>query len=125
MSNLHIRIEGEAAEDAVEELRAFLKRELEVEPQLTSLVPTEAKGRRAADPVAIATLVLSIPSAALASADLAERVKLREKLGRLIAWAKRLRTERELRCRIEAATGTKDLDTVSEDELLALEHPPK
>lgn len=40
------------------------------------------------DPIALAALVVAIPGGVLAIWDLAERIKLKEKIDRLLAWVK-------------------------------------
>jgi hypothetical protein len=72
---------------AADELAQFLANELpDWQPRVEEQV-LSAEGRKA-DPIAIIALVLSIPPAIQSSWDLAQRIKLKEKIDKLIAWAK-------------------------------------
>lgn len=88
MSEFRLRIEGDGAEGRAQELQQ----------QLAALWPDSGRdfvvGRVAdpgegtrTDPVALAALIVSLPSAVLAAMDLAKRVDLVSKLRRLQDWA--------------------------------------
>jgi hypothetical protein len=72
---------------AADELAQFLAKELpDWQPRVEKqVVSGEA---RKADPVAIIALILAIPPAIQSVWDLAQRIKLKEKIDKLIAWAK-------------------------------------
>ncbi len=53
-----------------------------------SAAPAEDRDTRAVDPVALASLVVSLPSAALAVADLADRIRKRRRAAELVDHAR-------------------------------------
>ena len=55
MSQLRIRIEGEAGGLAAEQLRTVLRDELRAEPQVRQAEPADPEGRKV-DPIALAEL---------------------------------------------------------------------
>jgi len=72
---------------AADELAQFLANELpDWQPRVEEQVLSGEA--RKADPIAIIALVLSIPPAIQSTWDLAQRIKLKEKIDKLIAWAK-------------------------------------
>ena len=92
------RFEGPGAEAEARALAAFLGSEFPDWP--ARLVPRpppghpEAHGtREAATTIALVSLLLALPSGVKDGLELAERLKLKEKLRRLIAWAKQRRPE--------------------------------
>ena len=89
MPQHHIEIQFHSKDDPpVNELQTALADILPDWPQHTvekAVLPADGvKG----DAIAIAALVVSIPSGVLAAWDLAERIKLKEKIDRLLAWVK-------------------------------------
>jgi hypothetical protein len=73
---------------AADELAQFLANELpDWQPRVEEQV-LSGEARRDTDPVAIIALILSIPPAIQSAWDLAQRIKLKEKIDKLIAWAK-------------------------------------
>ena len=80
---------------------------------------------KAPDPVAIAALIVSLPSAALAVTDLADRITKRRRARKLIDTAKTLTTN-DTTIHLITHTGTMDLATADPDTLLeadSAEHP--
>jgi hypothetical protein len=77
--------------------------------------------RRVIDPISLATLIVSIPSAALAVADLVDRIRKRRKASTMIETAQRLRAERQVETYLltadQAPRAVADLDA---DRLLDL-----
>ncbi len=71
------------------------------------------------DPVAVASLVLSIPSAALAVADLADRIRKRHRAADLIDHA-RQQAARQVTIYLITPGRTTDLITLTPDQLLDL-----
>ena len=113
--NLHL--EGEAAETAACALAHFFDEEFGIVTSRAAIQAQPAPGRRA-DPVAIAALVLSVPGAVLATMDLAERIRLKEKIGRLIALCRRQKEDSGTIVRLETATGLRDLAELTPDDVL-------
>lgn len=71
------------------------------------------------DPVSVAALVLSIPSAALAVLDLADRIYKRRRAGELIDHAQQLAAEQVIVCLMFPGR-TVELRTMTPDQLLDL-----
>jgi hypothetical protein len=71
------------------------------------------------DPVAVASLVLSIPSAALAAADLADRIRKRRRAQELIDHARQLAARQVTITLITPARAT-ELSALTPDQLLDL-----
>ena len=74
---------------------------------------------KAIDPVAVASLVLSVPSAALAVADLADRIRKRRRAADLIDHARQL-AARQVTIYLISPGRTTDLSTLTPDQLLDL-----
>lgn len=79
----------------------------------------EPGGRRAADPVALASLVVSLPSAALAVGDLADRIRKRRRAAELIDHAQQL-AARQVTITLIAPGSVINLATLTPDQLLDL-----
>ncbi len=89
MADVRFRFTGADAADQGAALERFLSETFSVSSvRRTSEAGVTAKEGTKADPVAIVALVLSIPAAAMAAQDLAERLKLVEKVKALLAFAK-------------------------------------
>jgi len=69
------------------------------------------------DPISLTALVLSIPSAALAVLDLADRIKKRRRAKELIDHAQRLADE-QVSVLVLSRSGPVDLTTLDPDQLL-------
>jgi hypothetical protein len=76
-------------------------------------------GEKAADPVSVAALVLSIPSAALAVSDLADRIRKRHRARELVDHARELAARQVTACLI-SRTRTTEIRTLTPDQLLDL-----
>jgi hypothetical protein len=74
---------------------------------------------KAIDPVAAASLALSIPSAALAVADLADRIRKRRRAAELIDHAQQL-AARQVTVYLVSPGRATDLSTLTPDQLLDL-----
>ena len=81
--------------------------------------PAAAPSRddKVVDPVAVAALVVSIPSAALAVVDLTDRIRKRHRAKELIALAQRL-LEHEVTMQVIQGDRAVELSTLTPDELL-------
>ncbi|MFD6433773.1 hypothetical protein [Streptomyces venezuelae] len=71
------------------------------------------------DPVAVAALVMSIPSAMLAVADIADRIQKRRRASELIERAQQLRAQ-QATARLVREDRSVDLATLTPDQLLDL-----
>jgi hypothetical protein len=74
---------------------------------------------KAIDPVAVASLLLSVPSVALAVADLADRIRKRRRAADLIDHARQLAT-RQVTVYLISPGSTTELCTLTPDQLLDL-----
>lgn len=121
MADLEIQIEGQEVEEAAGLLARALEKELGYKPGLKRLVATDDKETRLdLDPVAVATLLVSIPGAALAAWDLVQRFKKRNKAEKIIKEARELTEARPgLRITISTPGGTTvRLDKMDPNELV-------
>jgi hypothetical protein len=75
------------------------------------------------DPVAVASLALSLPSAALAVADLADRIRKRRRAAELIGQA-REQAARQVTITVITAGGITEISTLTPDQLLDLQADP-
>jgi hypothetical protein len=85
-------------------------------PSATRTSPSEDK---AIDPVSVTALVLSIPSAALAAIDLADRIHKRRRAQQLINHAREL-AEQDVALRVIAQERPIELTALDPDQLLDL-----
>lgn len=81
--------------------------------------PANDPDTKGVDPVAVASLVVSIPSAMLAVADIADRIHKRRRAGELIERAQQLRTQ-QATARLVLEDRSVDLATLTPDQLLDL-----
>ena len=88
-SDLELRVEGPDAERIAAELAQVLEAELGTRPQRSSPgAPPSPALTRGTDPLAVAAIVLAVPGALLAATDLAQRLELKAKIDRLLAWVR-------------------------------------
>ncbi|MFJ3673732.1 hypothetical protein ACIPSE_45545 [Streptomyces sp. NPDC090106] len=86
------------------------------------LPPAEPAGGRddkGVDPVAVASLIVSVPSAMLAVADITDRILKRRRAGELIEHARQLNAQ-QTTVRLVHEDRTIDLATLTPDQLLDL-----
>jgi hypothetical protein len=120
-----IQVEGVSAEEVAEAKRSLadLAKDWDVTIAETASSAPQAVGRgdgyRGIDPVALASLIVSLPSAALAVADLADRIKKRKRAKDLIDHAELL-SEKRVTTIVITETRTIDLRSLTPDQLLAL-----
>jgi hypothetical protein len=81
--------------------------------------PTTSPDTKVIDPVAVASLIVSIPSAILAIADITDRVHKRRRADQLIKHAQQLK-EQQTAALLVRADHSIDLATLSPDQLLDL-----
>ncbi|MCP4041738.1 MAG: hypothetical protein GY731_07240 [Gammaproteobacteria bacterium] len=121
MTDIKIYVQGEGAETLAHALHMQLSEVIPRLPTLKAAGQEGAEGRvtRSPDAVAVAALVISIPSAILATWDLAQRLQLPEKLRAL---RERLSaTHNSTRTRLVNVDGrTYDFDRLSAQELADL-----
>ena len=83
---------GEGARALADALRDEIKKLLpEYEVQALEHATPRRRAERGVDPVAVAALAVSLPSALVATLTLADRMQLKSKVDVLVAWAKRRR----------------------------------
>jgi hypothetical protein len=79
-----------------------------------------AEERKAIDPVSVAALIVSIPSAALAVLDLRDRMRKRQRATQIIEKAGELCAGRDARAYVVTVQGAVPLDRMRPDDLLDL-----
>lgn len=120
---LKFRIEGPEASALAAEIREILESELATSVTERAEVP-DPRGQitRSVDPLALSALVLAVPGAILAAADLAQRLELKPRVDRLL---QRLRTRTAARPgnRVEILDSEgrgRVVDGLGSDELLEI-----
>ncbi|MFF0028494.1 hypothetical protein ACFYS7_09830 [Streptomyces avermitilis] len=88
------------------------------EPTPTAKPPNDPD-TKGVDPVAVTSLIVSIPSAMLAVADIADRIHKRRRAGELIERAQQLTTQ-QTAVRLVSEDRSVDLATLTPDQLLDL-----
>ena len=118
-------LEGDDAQGAAAEL-AILVESFGAEATAEAMKPDNAsdEARRAVDPVALATLVLSIPSAVLAVIQIgdriADRMEKRRRARQLLERARQIREAGKVEIHIVGNDGAQSLAVLSPDDLLDL-----
>jgi hypothetical protein len=122
MGDLRIIIDGNAANEAADELTAILREDEEcvvVSRSAASAVPDGT--HKTVDPTALVSVILAIPSAVLAVMDLADRLRKRGKAQKLTAAANRLRHEKRVTITVVGPDGTTwSLDRLEADTVLEI-----
>jgi hypothetical protein len=122
-----IQVEGASAGDVAEAKRSLadLARDWGVTVAETAPPETKAKdpahhgGYRGIDPIALVSLIVSLPSTVLAVADLADRIKKRKRAKDLIDHAELL-SEKRVTAIVITETRTVELRTLTPDQLIDL-----
>ena len=120
MADLKIIIAGSQFEAAAEKLRAALSGDGDA-PAISRLQPSELPeaARKVIDPIALANLIISIPAALLAVADLVDRMRKRKRAQAVIDAAKQVRDENGVSVSIVSLEGAvRRVDGLTADELL-------
>jgi len=114
--------EAEAARKTIAAVTADWGYPSDTTPSNTTVPSPDTKG---IDPVAVTSLLLSVPSAMLAVADIADRILKRRRAGELIERARQLSTQ-QTTARLVRADRSVDLATLTPDQLLDLiaDEPP-
>jgi hypothetical protein len=89
----------------------------EAPAQTAATAATTGRDERIIDPVSVASLVLSIPSAALAVQDLADRIRKRRRAKDLIDQAQRLAAQ-QVNVSLVSRTSNVEISTLTPDQLL-------
>ena len=90
---IEFQFHGEGRDALARELSDLLSNEFDGWPQHTTNKTIAPVGEQKSDPVAIAALIIAVPAAVLATWDLAQRIQVKQKIDRLISWAKRKESE--------------------------------
>jgi hypothetical protein len=109
----------EAARDSVQALARSWDQEITEKPAEAAAAGTARPGEKVIDPVSIATLVLSIPPAALAVQDLADRIRKRRRARQLIDQAQQLSAQ-HVTLSLTLPGRTVELSGLTPDQLLDL-----
>jgi hypothetical protein len=120
MPGLRLLLAGEQADAAARELEAAVPDEHKAGLHRSAPEALPEAERKAVDPISLAALVLSIPSAVLAVMDLADRITKRRRAKALIETATRLRVERKVETYVVTAEGPQPLGDMVPDALLEL-----
>lgn len=119
MQRLQLHVSGAGdTRRAAESLKAVLGDEIGIVVEPAPIASADA--RRAIDPIAAAALILSIPSALLAVADLVQRIRSRKKASELIEVGGRLTVEHRVEIHVMTPTGPQALRSLTPDRLLDL-----
>jgi hypothetical protein len=119
-----IQVEGVSAEDVAEAEHSIgeLARDWDVTvaetgPPETKVIPRG--GYRSVDPIALTSLILSLPPTFLAGADLADRLTKRKRAGELIDHAQLL-SDKRVTALVITETRTVELRSLTPDQLIDL-----
>ena len=114
-------VEGQDAETGANEIKKIINDEFEYEPQILADKENNREGStKAVDPIALGALILAVPAAILAVADLASRIKNKKKLDRVLEKIqKRVIQKKEVTVKIIYPNGMiKDISSVDSVEIL-------
>jgi|GEM_PF-6005966 len=119
---LRVRVTGDGdRQAAADALRTCLGDDsaVEIEPPQAADLPD-----RAVDPIAVAALIVSIPGALLAVADLVERMRSRRKAAELIETAREVTVTHQVEIHVITDDAAVSLARLSPDRLLDLAKAP-
>jgi len=114
-------VKGQDAETGANEIKKIINDEFEYEPQILADKENKPEGStKAVDPIALGALILAVPAAILAVADLADRIKNKKKLDRVLEKIqKRVVQKKEVTVKIIYPNGMiKDISSVDSVEIL-------
>ena len=118
-------IEGKDSQRAAAELAALIE-SFDAEATAETMKPDDAseEARRAVDPIALATLIVSIPSTVLAVIEIgdriADRMEKRRRARQLLERAREIRNTGKIEIHIVGEDGARPLIALSPDDLLDL-----
>jgi hypothetical protein len=120
-NTLTLLLRGDASDEAARALETLWASFEEQAPvQRKTIDDLDEDDRKAIDPISLAALVVSIPPAALAVWDLADRIKKRKRAQKLIEEAGHLRIERKVETYVVTLEGPKPLIDMTADQVLDL-----
>ena len=114
-------VQGRDAETGANEIRRIINDEFEYEPQIIADKENDPAGdTKGVDPIALGALILAVPAAILAVADLASRIRNKKKLDRVLEKIqKRVVQKKEVTVKIIYPNGMiKDISVVDSVEIL-------
>ena len=114
-------VQGRDAETGANEIRRIINDEFEYEPQIIADKENDPAGdTKGVDPIALGALILAVPAAILAVADLASRIRNKKKLDRVLEKIqKRVVQKKEVTVKIIYPNGMiKDISAVDSVEIL-------
>lgn len=119
MSTIAFVVSGDAAAEAADKFKAAVA---EFGSGLDVIQPGEAAadGRKAIDPIALASLIVSIPAFVLAVMDLKDRIEKRRRAQKLIDSAKRIQAEQKVEIRLLVENVASPLDKITPDLLIEI-----
>jgi predicted Zn-dependent peptidase len=122
-SAINIHVQGDGAEEVAQELSDLITDIYDTKPAVNNNASSANAGEtRKIDPatgIALAGLVLSIPSAIMAALDLADRIKKRKKAERLIQWARqKQQSTPQLQIHVEIGQAFLSLEKIDSAQLL-------
>lgn len=120
-NTLKVLIRGDASDEgarALECLWVSFGDEANIQRETLDDLPEDA--RKAIDPISLTALILSIPPAALAVWDLADRIKKRQRAQKLIDEATRLQIEMKVETYLLTFKGPKLLSDMTADQVVDL-----
>ena len=116
MPTITLHLEGQDTEAAMTELEALLAEQFGQTPRRITAPPQSGEDRRGMS-LALIALLVALPGAAVNTMTLAERLKLKERIQPLIAFAKRLKAEGTT-IRLDAGGQLKDLAGMTDDQVI-------
>ncbi|HTW28773.1 MAG TPA: hypothetical protein VME92_16725 [Acetobacteraceae bacterium] len=128
MAELRFVLAGQETDGAAAALVAAFGDGDDVAARMTPAPALPQAERRVIDPISLAALIVSLPGAALAVWDLADRIRKRRRAQAVVAAAQTLRAERQVETWLIAADQTPravaDLDADRLLDLVAAITPP-
>jgi hypothetical protein len=121
VSTIAFVVSGDAAAEAADKFKAAVAAfgsGLDVMVQQPGEV--SADGRKAIDPIALASLIVSIPAFVLAVMDLKDRIEKRRRAQKLIDSAKRIQIEQKVEICLLVENVASPLDKVTPDLLIEI-----
>lgn len=119
MSTIAFVVSGDAAAEAADKFKAAVA-EFGSGLDVIQAGEAAADGRKAIDPIALASLIVSIPAFVLAVMDLKDRIEKRRRAQKLIDSAKRIQAEQKVEIRLLVENVASPLDKITPDLLIEI-----